>query len=214
MKKQLIFIVFLFITGICFLVEGIKVEYRDYNALDLAELTKDEIKQGKYVKGYIDTYVSKKIFNLADGGYSGVSSTYLDGSDECDVYTLMLPDESYVQFMTADKETKEKLNLLLPNKQTDTKINTNKEAEKIDKVYVEGKIIVSPVGVNKKWFEDVDREKYPNIDSIMKDDAIMYTLKQTDIDNRKNCIYVGFSFLFAAFVFFILLESSSNFPIR
>ena len=180
-----IYCVVLLLIGLFLLFNNAVKHYKYLNATNLATLQSTNLKTGNYVVGYIDSYVTKNMINLGDGEPTGISQSYTCGTKEYDFYTINLCDNQYIQVMISNAETKKSLESMI----------TNIDA----KTYFEGKIISYPFEFDLQWFNDIDRNIYPNIDNI----STKFVLQEINPNTYKDGIRAGIIIIILSFLLYI-----------
>lgn len=182
-RKKLFVALILLVAGIAILYVGLNKKY-NYQHLELEKLQQQDIKQGAYVTGRIDSCVGKKISDLNDDTWVTCSQCFMVGDKEYNFYTIPIGD-SYIQIMVYDEEMKE--------------IFEHWKTDKKQSVYFEGELIKAPVEMNNQWFEGVDQDIYKNLDHMVGD----YVIRQTKIEDNKYTIYAGICLLITAAIIVI-----------
>lgn len=182
-KNLVLFLLFL-ITGSISIFCGMISLHKEKSALDIGVLNKEDCTKGVYVKGYINSCITKNIINLGDGTISGISQVLIDGMTEYGFVTIPIKDNRYICVMLSDKESIKKLE------------NVNSEVPM--EIYIEGEIIKSPIDVNYKWYEDVNEIAAFDINNIIPN----YVIKQVNYEDRNNWVYFGMVLIFCSFLTF------------
>lgn len=184
-QGKIIVAALLVVVGLLFVVMGVfeQSDYKDAKMLD--NLTKDDVKDDTYIRGKIDSYVAKKVGTKDDIKWSGVSATYVDFVDGKDVYTIKLPDGNYIQYMVISQEKKDEFENLYNGDGAD--------------IYVEGRIVKTDIEVDKEWFQDVDKNQYPNLENIIEG----YIIEEISSDDVYQPFYAGGTMIVIAILLFI-----------
>lgn len=180
--KELIFFFFLLFVGVFWSVKGINAIIKYNDAIVLENLNEENCRRNHYVVGDVDSYVMKKVINLGSGSYRGVSQSLLIGGVEYLFYTIPLDDGKYIRLMVSNLDTIKKLDGYLSGS--------------VEKIYIEGKIVKSPVDINDIWYSDVEEFSEGNIKDIILSDVI----KEVDVNSERNVIYPGVFLVLCSFV--------------
>lgn len=183
-SKELVFFLVFLIAGIFCVVCGMTSIQKEKHAIEIQALNEDACVHGVYVKGYLDSYITKNYVNLGNGGISAIHQVLIDGVKEYGFVTVPIQDNQYIQVMISDKDVLQQLEHINPNE--------------MPKMYIEGEIVKAPVDVNYKWYEDSNAPEGFRVEDIMAD----YAVKQIDFADRTKWLYAGISFLLCSILLY------------
>lgn len=182
---KLIIIILMTIVGGYFCIKGAMDLSGLNKAIEFNDLKESDIKDGTYVRGYVEKFVIRTQTVNDEEVRSAVSQTLIDYQCESDIYTIPVKEDKYIQLMARSERAKEDLNSMLEA--------TN------EKAYFEGIVVKRNIEVNKPWYGAVDKRLYPGINDIISE----YYVREIDKNDFWNDIKLGSLLVAIAVLLFI-----------
>lgn len=195
-SKKLIFFLLFLVSGIAFVICGFCSLQKERRAIDINLINKGNCVKGKYVVGNISSCVVRKIPNLGNGSYSGVSQVWLVGAKEYAFFTIPVGESNYICIMVSDKDKVAELENLYKDGATS--------------IYFEGEIIESPVDINYKWYEGISDKEFSGVENILTD----YVIKEANFEDYIKKIYIGIMLLVCAYLQYISMGKMSDIVVK
>lgn len=190
MKKKVhnakeVFILFVIILiGLRWTIGGVNAFIQQRRALDFAEVGIEECREGRYVAGYVDSYLVKRLVALNHDFYSGVSQVFLLGGEECHFYTIPIKEDYYIRLMVSDREIMNQL------EQFSMGIGEG--------VYIEGQLAASQASIDYDWYQDMEQFANGNTDKIIGE----FVIREISFREKMNQLYPGVFILLCAFLYY------------
>lgn len=175
----------LWLIGVIFVIKGSIATSAYNNAVSVGALKESDIKEGVYVRGYIEDYVKSEIMINDEPVRDGVSMVLVGIDGDNEIYTVPMKDGKYIQFMVKKDSTKKSLEDMLYR--TD------------ERTYFEGVIQKANFDVNEEWYGSVDSHAYPGVNDIIS----KYYVKEIDEKTHWNSTKFGGLLIFVVVLIFI-----------
>lgn len=185
--KRIILTAIIFIIGLIITSVGLSSYYKYRHALNLQTLNEQELSEGKYIVGNIETYIREVQYE--NNMYYNVNQTHMTGWKTFDYYAVPIEEDSYITLLISDESIKAQLDAF--------------EGGHGDGVYFEGIVIEPPRQLNYEL--DGDAEDF-NPDKLIDSFAI----KEEKL-KYKNLTIWGILLLILAVFLFIISGGSSSF---
>ncbi len=182
-NKSTLFFILLIILGSLFFIQGICSIIKSKNAVTFDCIEEERMKEGNYVVGTINSYLTQNLNNQRSGSGTGVSQSVITFGKDYSIYNIAIKNNKYIRIMVADRNIIKSLE--------------NMKLDEGSDVYFEGKLIRSPMGINDKWYD---------LAGISSEDIISnFVIKEISIKNEVKKLFFGIClFLLSIEQFFLM----------
>jgi len=182
--KEVFVFVILLLAGAYWTIVGANAFIQQRRALDFSEIGVQECKEERYVAGYVDSYLVKRMVVLNQVFYTGVSQTLPMGGKSSYYYTIPVKDDFYIRIRVTDEKTLSQLEQF--------SMGVGKG------VYIEGQLSAATSSIDYEWYKDMEQFADGNMDKIIGE----YVIKEISFREKMNQLYLGTFILFCAILYY------------